>query len=368
MKQILSLLILFVLFSCGQRNNREPDNIVIDLTAFIVKPKHYIVAKSNEPIVIDGKANETSWQSALFSDSFVDIEGVKIPKYNTKIKMLWDKNYLYVYAQMEEPHIWGNLKQRDTIIYFNNDFEVFISPSSTTRNYGEIEINTLGTVWDLLLDKPYRDFGKANNHWNLDDLKLAVHIEGSLNDYRDIDSLWTVEIAIPMKALIELKDKPQLLPQEGEQWRINFSRVEWDFDIIAGSYQRKKDSNNKFFPEYNWVWSNQNVINMHEPEKWGTIQFTYELSSKNIQYIKDEYMDIKQIAYALIRQTGNGRLQKLLNENVGNTRVINVKLSNRNYLKATFYKTNLGFEYEIKVLKSNQIFIINETGMLKKIK
>lgn len=38
--------------------------------------------------------------------------------------------------------------------------------------------------------------------------------------------------------------------------------------------QEKKDENGKFMHEYNWVWSPQGVINMHEPEKWGYVYFS----------------------------------------------------------------------------------------------
>lgn len=364
MRKFLSLIILLYIFSCTNKQQYESP-IEINVQSDIVVPKHYIITKTNEQILIDGIANETGWQSALFSDSFIDIEGVQRPKYDTKIKMLWDENYLYVFTRMAEPHIWGNLSQRDTIIYFNNDFEVFIAPSGTTRNYGEIEINALGTVWDLLLDKPYRDGGKAITHWNLDDLKSAVHIEGSLNDHSDIDTYWTVEMAIPMKALIELKNKPRVLPTEGEQWRINFSRVEWDYDIVDGAYQRKKGKDNNFQRENNWVWSNQKVINMHQPEKWGVLQFTNEPVLKSIEFIEDENMHTKQVAYALFRQTKFGSLRKLLQHDAGYIQPINAVYSKKESLKATFFKTNFGFEIKIKSPLADQVFIINEAGILK---
>jgi hypothetical protein len=364
MKQIISVLILILFFSCANNENHE-QALFIDLSSDLVNPKNYILTKTNEQIVIDGIADESSWQRALFSDSFIDIEGVKTPKYDTKMKMLWNENYLYVYAIMEEPHVWGYLKQRDTVIYYNNDFEIFISPSGTTRNYAEIEINSQGTVWDLLLNKPYRDYGKANNHWNLDRLKASVQIKGTLNDFRDIDSLWTIEMAIPMDALLELKNSPRSMPIEGEQWRINFSRVEWDFDIVNGHYQRKKDGRGKFQPEYNWVWSNQNTINMHEPEKWGFVQFTSDSSSADKPFIKEESMLVKQVAYALFRQTKFGSLKTLLKENTGSSEVIKVKYTDVDTLISTFYKTNFGFEYKINIPHSDKTFIINESGTLK---
>ena len=189
----------------GCQSFEQNETLKVDLKEEIVQPNNYVITRTQHAPVIDGKGNELSWEKAVFSSPFIDIEGKKKPKYKTQVKMLWDPNYLYVYAVLEEPHIWGNLRERDTVIYYNNDFEIFVSPSGTTRNYGEIEINCLGTVWDLMLDRPYRDQGRAINQWNLNGLKSAVQTYGTVNDPNDIDSLWTIEIAIPLPALLSLK-------------------------------------------------------------------------------------------------------------------------------------------------------------------
>ncbi len=368
MRQLsLLIFVLCIIVSC-EKEKHSASPLSIDLSSELVTPNHYIVTKNNKQINVDGVADETSWGRAEFSDLFIDIEGEKKPKFDTRIKMLWDEKYLYVYAEMEEPHIWGDIEKRDAVIFHNNDFEVFIAPSGTTRNYAEIEINALGTIWDLVLDKPYRDGGKANNHWNLSELKSAIHIEGSLNDHTDVDSFWTIEMAIPMNALIELKNKPRKIPKEGEEWRINFSRVEWDHEIVNGTYQRKKKENGKLEREYNWVWSNQNVINMHEPEKWGALQFTNKFSSGNITFVQDENRLIEQVAFALFRQTKGGSLKTLLKNELGNTQIFSVKYSDKDSLVATFYKTNFGFEYKINIPESKEAFLINQAGVLKRIK
>jgi hypothetical protein len=337
--------------------------IHIDVTKDIVTPKHYIVTKTDSDLNIDGLANETNWEMAKFTDNFIDIEGEKKPKYNTKTKMLWDDQFLYVFSEMQEPHIWADLKQRDTIIYFNNDFEVFLDPSGTGRTYGEIEVNALNTVWDLFLDKPYRVGGKANFHWNLNDLKTAVHIQGTLNNPKDIDTLWSVEMAIPLKPLIELKNKPRSSPKEGEQWRINFSRVQWNHDIINGKYYRKKE-NNTYLREYNWVWSEQKVINMHEPEKWGFLQFTEATTSEHVELINDPDHDLKQVAFALFRNTRFGELKYLLNSEYGTEQPMEVTYSKGKSIKATFYKTNIGFEYILTGPTSKNSIRINDQGNL----
>ena len=48
----------------------------------------------------------------------------------------------------------------------------------------------------------------------MDQLETGIHINGSINNASDIDSFWSVEMAIPLKAIIELKNKPRKQPQK----------------------------------------------------------------------------------------------------------------------------------------------------------
>lgn len=332
----------------------------IDLSDQIVVPKNYIIAKTEKPLKIDGKPEKT-WDAAPFSDPFIDIEGEKKPKYQTRVKMLWDESFLYVYAELEEPHIWGNLRQRDTIIYLNNDFEVFINSSEKTEAYAEIEMNALNTVWDLLLNKPYRSGGYANFKWNLDELKTAVHIDGTLNNATDVDKKWSVEMAIPMDALIELKNDKRKKIEEGDQWRMNFSRVQWDYELTNGSYSRKK-VDGKLVPEYNWVWSNQTKINMHIPENWGIVQFTEKNSVKEVTFREDPDFLLKQTLFALFRETNWGALVELKSLNHGVKRNLTAKYDAYSAVNVEFLKTNTGFEFTLKSDNSNKRYSIDEQG------
>ena len=343
--------------------SQKRSNVSLDVSDQIVRPKHLIVPKAFDTVIIDGIA-ESVWDNAPFTSEFIDIEGEKEVKYKTKAKILWDDEFLYIYAELQEPHIWGDITDRDAVIYYNNDFEVFIDPSGKGEVYGEIELNALNTVWDLLLNKPYRSGGFANFHWNLDNLRTAVKVYGTINNSSKKDNKWTVEMAIPMRPLIELKNDQRKAIHEGDQWRLNFSRVEWEHDINFSGYSRKK-VNGKYLPEYNWVWSNQNVINMHEPEKWGIVQFTNESTSKGIQFIQDVQLKTKQVAFALFRQTRFGELTYLLDEDMGFSQNIVVTLSQDEKYEATFYKTNFGFEYKMICPNSGSQFIINESGSLK---
>jgi len=265
-----------------------------------VVPLTQIAYKTTETIIIDGKADETSWKKASWSNDFIDIEGFKTPNHQTNVKMLWDENYYYILATIEEPHVWGDIKERDAVIFYNNDFEVFIDPDGDTHNYYELEINALNTVWDLFITKPYRELNNPIlNDWNYTGLKSAVTVNGTLNNPNDIDKGWTLEIAIPFKDLRTAYEQDNI-PRD-TFWRVNFSRVNWQYQITDGKYERKKDAEGQFLEEYNWVWSTQGVINMHEPEKWGYVYFSSKKVGEkdNFSIPKDE--KIKWKLYELYR-------------------------------------------------------------------
>jgi hypothetical protein len=221
-------------------------------------PLSYECLRATHPIKIDGKLNDAAWKKAQWTSDFVDIEGPAkpLPRLRTRAKMLWDDTYLYIAAEITEPNVTAKLLQHDSVIFHDNDFEVFVKPLPETESYYEFEINALNTGWDLFLNKPYNQHGKADNSWDIVGLKTAIAVQGTLNSPGDTDKGWTVEIAYPLAAFESRQHVP--LPQAGTQWRINFSRVEW----TAG--KPKED---------NWVWSPQGVINMHVPNRWGYLNF-----------------------------------------------------------------------------------------------
>src|SRR5215831_7055365 len=235
-----------------------------------IEPEKYLCRRASGPLTTDAKLDESAWRDAPWTTDFVDIQGPTkpSPRFRTRAKMLWDENYLYVCAELQEPHVWGTLTNHDSVIFRDPDFEVFIDPKGSTHNYCEFEMNALNTGWDLRLDQPYLDHGKPHNEWDIPGLKTAVHIRGTLNNPSDKDKGWTVEIAFPWQVLEKYARHPGA-PNEGEQWRINFSRVEWQISVTNGVYQKKPG-----VPEDNWVWSPTGVIDMHRPEMWGLVQFT----------------------------------------------------------------------------------------------
>jgi hypothetical protein len=237
--------------------------------------RRYVAPQLAAAPVIDGRLDDPAWRAAPWSEDFIDIEGPAkpAPRHRTRVKLAWTDAALVVAAELEEPHLWATLTRRDAVIFHDNDIELFVDPDGDARRYFELEINALNTQWDLFLPVAYRDGGHAVDGFDFAGLRTAVHLDGTLNDPRDTDRGWTVEILIPFTAF-RAQDVAHAAPRPGDTWRVNFSRVQWDLDVVDGAYAKARDpATGKPRPEHNWVWSPQGVIDMHQPERWGIVEF-----------------------------------------------------------------------------------------------
>ncbi len=273
---------------------------------FTQSPQSYRCQYTQTPVILDGSLSSPEWKQAPWTEYFCDIEGdlKPRPRFKTRAKMLWDRDYLYIGAQMEEPHLWATLTERDSVIFHDNDFEVFLDPNNTGAPYVEIEMNALNTVWDLLLVRPYRGGGPPLTGWDVKGLKTAVHLDGTLNNPSKPSRGWSVEIAIPWTGIKEICQVP-CPPLPGDEWRINFSRVEWHLDVVNGHYVKRQG-----VPEDNWVWSPMGIINMHLPERWGVIKFESVASGITDPFLPDGWHEKLALASAWDHQQGQKTLRE----------------------------------------------------------
>ncbi len=265
--------------SCSQTTREDaPDSGEADLVG-LGEPSTYLARRAGGAVTIDGHIEEPAWAEVPWTSDFIDIRGPDwpTPPWVTQAKLMWDEHALYVAARLEEPHVWATLSQRDAIVWREDDFEVFLDPDGDGLNYFEIEVNALGTVLDLFLERPYNKGGSAIIDWDLDGLLVAVNVDGTANEPSDIDAGWNVEMAIPWDGLTPPENSggpPIQPPTAGDEWRVNFSRVDWPLVVREGRYVKERelvDWNDH--PENNWVWSPQGRINMHVPEMWGRLVF-----------------------------------------------------------------------------------------------
>ena len=332
-------------------------------------PRHYICYRTTGEMKIDGIIDEDDWNNAEWTEYFEDIEGdlKPAPTYKTHIKMLWDDEYLYFAAYLEEPHVWAKLKQRDTVVYYDNDFEIFMDPDGDCHDYYEYEVNALNTVWDLLLTRPYRDDAVAIFNWDINGLKSATSVDGTINDASDIDKGWYVEVAFPWAVLKECarRESP---PLDKDQWRMGFSRVEWKMDIVNNNYKKAiNPKTGKHYPENNWIWSQQGLVAMHYPERWGIVQFSEKsVEDKSAKFVeKEEYVAANylyeiyyyQKQYFMDNNKFTTKIKKVIDKNI--------KLNDYEW-PPKIEITSRSFDLILKGKNGNKNLSVNELGRLTK--
>lgn len=235
---------------------------------------------------LDGFLGDALWEKIPWTQPFVDIRGYMepLPYFLTQAKMAWSARYFYVAARLEESCVWATLTQKNSVIFHDNDFEVFLDCDNDGQNYYELEINALGTLWELCLPQSYTKGGVPLSPYNISGLITRIGIDGSLNNPKKKDKSWSVEIAFPWKGLAPFRSQKTHLPHEGEHWKVNFSRVQWEHRLSkTGDIERipphgtpLPQGENAFHPEKNWVWNPTGKLTIHCPELWGDVYFTQQ--------------------------------------------------------------------------------------------
>lgn len=204
-----------------------------------------------EPVVIDAKANESSWKDAQVVE-LVNNDGPetgKRPRLGTDVRLLYDENYLYAMFNCEDDNIRIDYHSHDDPLW--NSYpslelvELMLDPTQQGRRYFEINVNPEGVVLDVLI-KWTQGAPTFDVDWDVKGLLVGRRILAKEKD--GIDG-WAVEIAVPWPAL------ERSMPEDGEIWRANFYRGDGGLELPRLS------------------WSATGVKGYHVPEKFGTIVF-----------------------------------------------------------------------------------------------
>lgn len=243
---------------------------------------------------MDGLPDDPVWRTACRTDAFRDMVDGSAPWLRTEAALLWDDHALYVAVRMEDPRLEASIVERDGPVYRDSDFELFIAGQDA---YWELEVNVLGTVYDVFwiwrdalgADKRYgpplwnesvrrvMTLRGIGNHIHprgeragfidadMSGARVAVAADGTPNDNTDTDRGWTLEIAVPWSALEGVRDGRALPPREGDVWRMNLSR-----------FVTRAASGEKLPPlrPAAWTLTRHGVFDSHMPEKFAEIRFT----------------------------------------------------------------------------------------------
>lgn len=259
----------------------------------------YLAKKINATLEIDGNIEKEIWKNATWSKRFVDIATGDAGMYNTQTAILWNDAHLYIVFVVEEPFVEAKLTERDSIIFLENDLELFIDGGDC---YYELEINAANTIYEVFFiwkdaytkgskfdipafdvhqsqaytfggdyDRTGATFWKGTHprgirwaftNFDMEGLQTAVKIDGTLNDNSDIDKGWSLEIAIPWNSLHLLANGRSIPPQNGEVW-----------NLFLGRFQKLMVSGKEVQPHPAMALNSHGIYDTHLPEKWSKVVF-----------------------------------------------------------------------------------------------
>jgi len=183
------------------------------------KPR-FEVHRAPSPVTIDGKVDPQEWAAAGPAITLIFPWDVQTgAKQKTSCRLLWDDQNLYVAYECEDTDITAQVRGRDEFVYRDDTVELFLNvrPSQTAAYYC-IETNVLGTVMDYVcIDAQY-----LLRRYNMEDLKIGIQVDGTLNVRSDKDRGWSLEMAVPWKNFSDMA-KP---PRAGTVYAANLNR--WD--------------------------------------------------------------------------------------------------------------------------------------------
>lgn len=224
--------------------------------------KEYTVKRTDTPITIDGNLDEAVWQAAQPTDAFVIYTDGSTPTHLTHAKLLWDDTYLYAAYVAEDNDVFATLDEQDDSVWSEECIEIFIDPDGDGLNYVEWDINPIGTIADLWLDKEWSKGGRGHFEWNLEGVKAAVTVQGTVNNPDDTDTSWTAEFAIPFASISFVAPTMNFPPQPGDSWRVNL-------------YRHNRSSDGSEWERSGWNQTDQREF--HAPDLFGRVTFSGDL-------------------------------------------------------------------------------------------
>lgn len=185
---------------------------------------------ADAPPVIDGKQDEAVWKTAALIDQFTlpwlrDKE--RAAKTATRARLLWDHDYLYFFADMDDADLFADVTEHDGKTWDNDVFELFFKPADDKAGYFEFQVNAANTLFDCFLPKRgFEDFDriKKANEFHID---AKVTLNGTLNKRDDRDTGWSVEGRIPWTDFFPAGGRPVI----NESWKFALCR----YDYSVGS-------------------------------------------------------------------------------------------------------------------------------------
>jgi len=190
------------------------------------------------PPLMDGKLDDAAWKNAQIVEEFTTAwlpEAQRKPPTAIKARLLWDREYLYFSAEMEDWDVFANVTEQDAAIWTCDVFELFFKPATDKPGYYEFEVNAANGRLDMFL--PSRGSGGYYRHKSDREFHIEskVQVRGTLNNWSDKDKGWTVEARMPWRDFLPTGGRPA----PGEVWLHALCR----YDYSAGLARQALSSN-----------------------------------------------------------------------------------------------------------------------------
>lgn len=167
----------------------------------------YIIIKTTVPPVIDGKLNDIIWKfTEPAKIALTNAKGVPCKKQSLAYAVYDNANFYVGFHRLDKDlgKIAAVFKNRDSNVWEDDEFELFIDVDHDHKTYWQIAVNTNNAIWDC-----YNSGGGCNGGDNIN-CETAVSL-GAKED-------WFAEIKVALKDL-DVKE----VPKQGTIWGINFA-------------------------------------------------------------------------------------------------------------------------------------------------
>lgn len=185
---------------------------------------------TSSPPKIDGLDTDPCWQDAPivsnFRTAWIQDDSQTVNPLATQARLMWDRDYLYVWAKLKDKDIQATITQRDEQTWLDDCFELFLKPSKQHSGYYEFHVTAANTQMDLYIPeripKAYSIYKSAHEF----DFQSAASVDGTIDQRTDTDRAWQVEFKIAWKDFYPTGGKPI----EGEVWNYSLCRYDYDRD------------------------------------------------------------------------------------------------------------------------------------------
>jgi hypothetical protein len=208
----------------------EPVNFTANYDLYV--PPSALAYKKKNDITIDGILSKSEWEDIPYITNFLTSDG-EVAEHQTKIKFMYDNNYFYIAAFMEEPspeNMISTAVPPIPLTWNDDDIEFFFDTKNSQKDYIRLFQNFSGIRFNSL------------ERW----VENKYFESKYISEIFIGENFWSIEMQIPWSDI-----KINESPNSGDIWSINVGRHRQQSKIKVSR------------------WSGR----LYDPQKYGILRF-----------------------------------------------------------------------------------------------